>query len=229
MNSRIYFDRPMRVLGIETSGERGGVALLEEDRVLAARSFGAGMIHGRRIAPTLQAMLQDLELTPEGIDLVACDIGPGSYTGLRVGLAAAKGLAFALERPLIGVPSLDAMAEAALEQARLLCPVLDARWGQIYGALYEDGRRLTEYLVEPPAVFADRVPPEALVFGDALEAHGEWFRHRPQGPPELWVPRPEMIARLGRRRYQSGDRHDPASIVPLYLRPTEAELKLRSR
>jgi len=215
----------MKVLGIETSGERGGVALLEDDRVLAVRRFTEGMVHGREIAPALRAMLLDLGLSPGALDLVACDIGPGSYTGLRVGLAAAKGLAFALGKPLVGVPSLDALAEAARGRARLLCPVLDARWGQIYGALYEDGRRTGEFRAEPPEAFAARVPPGALVFGDALETYGELFRHRSQAPRELWDPRPETIALLGGRLHRQGLCGDPAALVPLYLRPTEAELK----
>ena len=219
----------MRVLGIETSGERGGIALLEDGQVRGTRFFGKGMIHGREIAPSIRAVLSDLGISVEAIDLVACDIGPGSYTGLRVGLAAAKGLALALRRPLVGVASLDAMAEAARGRARVLCPALDARWEQIYGALYEEGRRATDYLAEKPAAFAARVPQDALVFGDALDAYGGLFREAARGPRELWDPRPETVALLGQRLYEQGARPDPAALVPLYLRPTEAELKFNRK
>ena len=183
------------------------------------------MVHGREIAPSIRSLLEECGLPLASIDLLACDIGPGSYTGLRVGLAAAKGLAFALARPLVGVASLDALAEAARGLARLLCPAIDAKWEQIYGAIYEDGRRTTEYLAEKPAAFAARVPPDALVLGDALVAYGELFRGRPQAPREVWDPRPETVALLGQRLHEQGVRHDAASLVPLYLRPTEAELK----
>ena len=183
------------------------------------------MVHGREIAPSIQAILGEAGLAAGAIDLVACDIGPGSYTGLRVGLAAAKGLVLALGRPLVGVASLDAMADAAREQARVLCPAIDAKWEQIYGAVYEDGRRVTDYLAEKPEAFVARIPKDALVFGDALDAHGGLFRDRPRGPRDLWDPKPEAIARLGQRLHDEGLRHDAATLVPLYLRPTEAELK----
>ena len=186
------------------------------------------MVHGREIAPSIQALLRDAGLAATAIDLVACDIGPGSYTGLRVGLAAAKGLVLALGKPLIGVASLDAMADAARDCARVLCPAIDAKWEQIYGAVYENGRRVSDYLAEKPDVFVTRIPRDACVLGDALDAYAALFRDRPQGPRELWDPKPDVIARLGRRLHESGVRHDAATLVPLYLRPTEAELKFGS-
>jgi len=219
----------VRVLGIETSGGRGGIALLDDAEVRGIRLFEKGMVHGREIAPSIEALLTETGLALGTLDLLVCDLGPGSYTGLRVGLAAAKGLAFALGKPLIGVPSLDAMAQEAHGRARVLCPAIDAKSNQIYGAVYEDGRRATDYLAEKPAEFVARIPKEALVFGDALEAYGELFRDRPVGSRDLWDPKPEAIARLGQRLYQEGVRHDAGRLVPLYLRPTEAEVKFGGR
>ena len=215
----------MRILGIESSGARGGVALLEAGQVRSVRLFEKGMVHGREIAPGIRELLKEHGLEVSAIDLIACDIGPGSYTGLRVGLAAAKGLALALGKPILGIASLDALAEAARDRAPILCPAMDAKWDQIYGAVYENGRRTTGYLAEKPAAFAARVPKDAFVFGDALGAYGELFRDHRRGGRELWDPRPETIALLGERGYEAGVRHDAASLVPLYLRPTEAELK----
>jgi tRNA threonylcarbamoyladenosine biosynthesis protein TsaB len=212
----------MLTLGIETSGMKGGVALLEGERVLESRLFEKGMVHGRDIAPSIRSMMEDRGFAFDALDLIACDIGPGSYTGLRVGLAAAKGLALVLRRPVLGVASLDALAEAARGQARILCAAIDARWGQIYGAVYEEGRRVTDYLAEKPAAFAARIPKDALVLGDAPDAYGELFRDFRRGTSEL---RPETIALLGQRYHQEGLRHDAVTLVPLYLRPTEAEIK----
>jgi len=215
----------MKVLGIESSGMRGGVALLESGQVQGTRLFEKGMVHGREIAPSIRSLLEELRWPSEALDLIACDLGPGSYTGLRVGLAAAKGLALALGRPLIGVASLDALAEAARDRAPVLCPAIDAKWEQIYGAVYVDGRRTTDYLAEKPDVFAARVPKDAFVIGDALDQYGGLFRDIVRGPRELWDPRPETVALLGQRLYEQGIRHDAATLAPLYLRPTEAELK----
>lgn len=219
----------MRVLGIESSGARGGVALLEQERVLGVRIFEKGMVHGRQIAPAIRALLEEARLAPDAIDLIACDVGPGSYTGLRVGLAAAKGLALGLGRPVVGVPSLDVLADAAFGRARVVVPALDAKWDQVYGAVYEEGRRVTDYLAEKPAAFAARVPPGAFVLGDALDAYGELFRDVVRAPRDLWDPRPERVALLGGRLWAAGVRHDAATLTPLYLRPTEAELKAREK
>ena len=215
----------MKVLGIESSGMRGGVALLESGQVLGTRLFEKGMVHGREIAPSIRSLLDEVRWRPEALDLIACDVGPGSYTGLRVGLAAAKGLALALGRPLVGDASLDALAEAARDRAPVHCPAVDAKWEQIYGAVYVDGRRTTDYLAEKPDAFAARVPAGAFVVGDALDQYGGLFRDIVRAPRELWDPRSETVALLGQRLHEQGVRHDAATLVPLYLRPTEAELK----
>jgi tRNA threonylcarbamoyladenosine biosynthesis protein TsaB len=225
----------MLVLGVESSGPRGGVALLEEGRTLGEALFEAGMVHGREIAPAADRLLRAAGKGPADLGLVAVDIGPGSYTGLRVGLAAAKGLAYALGRPLIGVPSLDVLAEAAAGLGATIVPALDAKWDQVYGAIYEirNGRpeRATDMLAERPEVFAARVPSGALVVGDALERHSELFTARGArlAPRDLWYPKPSLVASLGWARHREGLRHDAATLVPLYLRRTEAEEKFGSR
>ncbi len=210
----------MRTLGIESSGARGGVALLEDDRLLGERIFEKGMVHGRDIAPAIDALLRAYGLAPADLDLVAVDLGPGSYTGLRVGLAAAKGLCLALGRPAAGVASVDALAHSASRP--LVAAAIDAKWGQIYGALYENGVRTGPITAEAPAEFARRVPAGALVVGSACETFGPLFAHAALSGPDLWHPHPAAVARLGLR---SGRRDDASRLVPLYLRPTEAEIK----
>jgi tRNA threonylcarbamoyladenosine biosynthesis protein TsaB len=219
------------VLGVESSGPRGGVALLEDGRTLGEALFEAGMVHGREIAPATDRLLKAAGRGPADLGLVAVDIGPGSYTGLRVGLSAAKGLAYALGRPIIGVPSLDVLAEAAAGTGGTIAPALDAKWDQVYGALYEvrGGRpeRTTDMVAERPEAFAARVPADALVVGDALERHAALFTARGArlAPRELWTPRPALVASIGLARHREGLRHDAATLVPLYLRKTEAEEK----
>lgn len=133
----------------------------------------------------------------------------------------------ALGKPILGIVSLDAMVEAAKDRGRLLVPAIDAKWDQIYGAVYEAGVRTSEILAEKPEVFAARVPAAAFVFGDALEKYAELFGGRglALGPREIWIPKPAAIGRLAAREWTAGRRHDVATLVPLYLRPTEAELK----
>ncbi len=210
----------MRTLGIESSGARGGVALLEDDRLLGERIFEKGMVHGRDIAPGIDALLREHGLVPRDLDLVAVDVGPGSYTGLRVGIAAAKGLCLALGRPAAAVASVDALASPVADRP-LVAAAIDAKWGQIYGALYARGTRAGEIVAEKPEDFARRVPAGALVVGDAVVAFAALFAHATPAGPEHLHPRPEIVARLGSR----APRLDAAKLVPLYLRPTEAEIK----
>jgi tRNA threonylcarbamoyladenosine biosynthesis protein TsaB len=221
----------MLVLGVESSGPRGGVALLEDGRTLGEALFEAGMVHGREIAPATDRLLRAAGKGPGDLGLVAVDIGPGSYTGLRVGLAAAKGLAYALGRPMIGVPSLDVLAEAGAGLGTMIATAIDAKWDQVYGAMYEirNGRpeRTTDMLAERPDVFAARVMSGTWVVGDALERHAGLFSARGAkiAPRDLWAPKPSLIASLGLARHREGRRDDAATLAPLYLRKTEAEEK----
>lgn len=224
----------MKVLGIESAGHVGGVALVEDGAVLAERVFEKGMIHGREIAPAVDAVGREAGVKLSELELIAVDIGPGSYTGLRVGLAAGKALAFALGCPILGVFSLDALAEAALPHApkgATICAALDARWALIYGALYRPAdppERTTDLLAMEPDAFLREVPKGAFVAGNALERHGELFEAAGVTPAakELWQPRASVIARIAARRRAAGEEADVATLVPLYLRSTEAERNL---
>lgn len=101
----------MKVLGIETSGNTGGVAVYEEKHVITTRDFRTGMHHGKELIPSIRDVLNEIGRKPDDIDLIAVDVGPGSYTGLRIGVTCAKTLAYALNKPVIGVPVFDIMAE----------------------------------------------------------------------------------------------------------------------
>ena len=121
----------MIVLGIETSAARGGVALARDGRPLAGRTFEKGLVHGREVAPAIELALEEAGISLKQIDVIAVDVGPGSYTGVRVGVATAKTLAWALEARLAAVVSLDALAEAAKDLGPSIVPVLDARRNQL--------------------------------------------------------------------------------------------------
>lgn len=215
----------MLVLGIESAGRVGGVALLRDAHLLTERLFERGMVHGRELAPAIDALCREHHITPREIDLIAVDIGPGSYTGLRVGLAAAKALSYATSRPVVGVLSLDAIAGAAAENVpagTAVAAVMDARHDWIYGALYTSGnpvRRTLDPVAEKPAEFAARLKPETFVTGNALERYADLFRSVTQHwtAEAQWMPRPSMIAALGLNRFKEGNVDDPMTLAPLYL------------
>ncbi len=217
----------MKVLAIETSGPVGGVALVVDGQVAVEEIFEKGMVHGRELAPAIKRVSREASLPLGEVDLVAVDIGPGSYTGLRVGLATAKGLCIALKKPILGIASLDAMAEAGRSSTTkdaVLCPVIDAKWNLLYAALYSP-RRSTDFLAEKPEELVKRVPPEAIVFGSGLDKYGKLFVPRKTLGPEFAHPRPAFVGRLAERDYGGGRRDDQEKLVPLYLKKTEAEIR----
>lgn len=230
--ARLISHRPPmpRVLGIETSGTIGSVALWD-DALVAEESFQRGLVHGKVLVPTIEALLARAQWERSTIGLIAVSQGPGSYTGVRVGVATAKALAWTLGCPIVGVPTLDAMARNPSCRDVPLCPVVDARWEQVYTGLYAWRGDVLDCLSGPRAVrpeaLARELPGRVHLFGDGLRRYGAAFE-RPGvtfGVEEEWVCRARLVAELGARAFAEGKRDEPISLVPLYLRPTEAELK----
>src|SRR6266851_56323 len=125
----------MRVLAVDTSTMAGGVALLEDERVVGESLLDVRTTHSERLMLAVDRALADARWTAESLDGLAVAIGPGSFTGLRIGLAAVKGLALALDRPIAAIPTLDAMASGLPWAARPVCPVIVARKGEVYACL----------------------------------------------------------------------------------------------
>jgi tRNA threonylcarbamoyladenosine biosynthesis protein TsaB len=219
----------MRVLAVETSTLAGGVALLDDDRLLAEHLVDVRVTHSERLLVTIDRALADAGWTPHDLHGLAVAIGPGSFTGLRIGLSTVKGLATALALPIAAVPTLDAMA-AALPFAGLpVCPVLEARKGEVYASLYRwkgaEMRREWDYLALTPAELAHRLTEPVIVLGDGAGAIDSAYAE--PAPPHRRLPSPGSVAWLGAQRLRAGDTVGTASLVPLYLRPSEAELKRR--
>ncbi|KAF0243770.1 MAG: hypothetical protein FD180_3093 [Planctomycetota bacterium] len=218
----------MFIAAIETSGTRGGVALADGDELLGEESFEEGMVHGRALVPALDRILRKAGIAPKELGLVAVDVGPGSYTGVRVGVAAARMLALAVGCPVAPVVSLDVLAENAEDLEDFVCPVLDARWEQVYAAAY---RRDWVWLrTDGPAAYrpeelAARLAPGTTVFGSGVDKYPEVFARFPKGPASWGVPKAEIVARLGWQAFQTGATDECNILRPLYLRPTEAEVK----
>ena len=226
----------MLVLGIETSTRQGGVAIVGEDHVLCETVLNVEVTHSERLLPAVDRALDEARITLDGLGGIAVSIGPGSFTGLRIGLSTAKGLAYATGLPLVGVPTLEAMAWALPAARWQVCPVLDARKQEVYAALFrhepEGLRRVTEDAALPPEDLCRLIRNPTLFLGDGADAYGALFRER-LGDKMLLPPlasrgaRPACVAELGRRRLLRGERDEPDSLVPRYLRPSEAELRRR--
>lgn len=225
----------MIVLGIETAGPEGTLALLRDGAPPREVTFAASRRLGAELAPAIRRLLKSEGLGPHAPpDLIAVDVGPGSYTGLRIGLAAAKGLAFAWGLPLVGVDALEALyvqVGGSRAAAFVLC-ALDASRGEVFATLYRragERERTDEPALHRQAELAATLPTGTLVVGDAAPSFVDAARGVTAAPPELAWPRARTIAELGRRKHLDGARQDALDLCPTYYRPNEAEVQRRKR
>jgi tRNA threonylcarbamoyladenosine biosynthesis protein TsaB len=169
------------------------------------------------------------------VELIAVSQGPGSFTGLRVGLTCAKTMAMLLDKPLVGVCSLDAMAENAPADAANILTVVDAKRGQVYAARYERAagglRRALDPMILTPAELRSSVTAPVYVMGDAVRVYAADFAQPGYNlaPEERWRIQAGDVARLGLALFRAGRRDDPAALEPIYLRRAEAEERRLAR
>lgn len=222
----------MRLLAIDTSGRALSAALAEDGEVIASFGVDEGKNHSLTLLPNLQRLLQEQQLTLDQMDAFAVTIGPGSFTGLRIGLATVKAWGQALEKPLVAISTLDAAAASATT-CGYAAPVLDARRNEVYTALYCDGQRLGPDRAMAPAQLAeeltqlsapvtfsgDGVDPYRTLFAEALGAN---FQLPTDGNTLFFA---AAAARLACAKYAAGEISDVAALVPVYLRLSEAEEK----
>ncbi len=227
----------MITLAIECATDTVSLALLQGEEVRAELYLGAGRHHAELLLPAMQKLLDLSGIAIEQVDLLACTNGPGSFTGVRMGVSTVKGIALASEKPIVGVSTLETLAMNALPARGLVCALLDARREQVYAGVYRTGldgfpeavvpERLTDIaqlLAELPADGVDFVGDGALRYHDRiLGSHtgrcvpdGNGF-HRLQA---------SAVGLIGLRRYSRCGGVDPLTFSPKYLRVSEAEARL---
>ncbi len=217
----------MKLLALETSTPAGGAALIDGDQVVGEYSLNIRLTHSERVMAAVDRLLVDAGWRTSDLEGLAVSIGPGSFTGLRIGISTAKGLAMGLGLAVAPVPTLDALAAGLPFAALPVCPVLDARKGEVYASLYRwDGgvaRRQWDYLALAPADLARRLTEPVIVCGDGAARVGSAFARL--APPAHCMPSPACVAQLGHAILAAGGGVAPAALAPLYLRPSEAELR----
>lgn len=226
----------MNVLAIESSGAIGSVAACRDGRTVAEAVLERGSEHGRGLVPLVDDVARRAGWERGvGVDLVAISQGPGSFTGLRVGIVCAKTMAVLLNKPIVGVCSLDAMAENAPASAGWIVTALDAKRGQVYFAQYEraDGvlRRVAgPALGTPEQSLAGRTGP-AYVMGDALRHHAEAYARAGSvaAPEGEWRIHAATVARLAEAEFGRGRSDEPFGMQPTYIRLAEAEERRLAR
>lgn len=229
----------MKALALETSTLRASVAIVAfegtEFDIMAESNMPAGETHSKTLLPEIQRLLDLTGFKVQDFDFLSASIGPGSFTGLRIGLSAAKGLAWAAKKPLVGAPSLDALAMSAPLGDHRICPLIDARKGQVYTAFYtrdaddQSGRaihRQTDYRACTIEEVVSEIKAKTTFFGDGAQKYNDDLAAALgplyiRGPEELDFPRAVFTALAGFNLFKKGAETNPAQIIPLYIRPPD--------
>lgn len=233
-------DGKMTILAMDTATMVSSVAVTTEDRVLAELTAETRFTHSETLVANIEEVLRLADVKREELSAVAVSLGPGSFTGLRIGLAAAKAIAYALSIPLVGVPTLEVLAAAFPSPGSVVAPLIDAQKGNGYFALY----RFTEQglvcardvVVASPEEIADAIANEenpvtlAGDFARKLIARGvELPRNAVLAPITHIMPRAALVAARGIVRLQNGEGKSPMELEPIYVRRSEAEVLWEKR
>jgi len=224
----------MKILALDTATKSCSVALTENGTLVAELTIIKDQTHTKHLMPLIHSVFEFAGFGLGEVDGFAVTIGPGSFTGLRIGISTIKGLASALGKPVVGISSLKALAWQCADQYHLLCPFLDARKGEVYWATYRfDGARLIQETVAratvPEAVFKDIKEP-CVFIGNGAQLYRKqittelgYFAHFV--PEDQQILRASSIAFLSMERFNAKDTDEVAGLIPDYIRKSDAELK----
>jgi tRNA threonylcarbamoyladenosine biosynthesis protein TsaB len=225
----------MKILALETSGPAGSVALLDGDMLVRERSLPSEQRNAKTLAPEIREILSSVGWTPRDVRLVAVVAGPGSFTGLRVGVTTAKAFAYTVGADILGVNTLEVIAAQASHTVNRLAVILDAQRQQVFAAEFIRGPAgdldcVRETAIVDNELWITQVDPAIAVSGPGLE---KLVARLPAKIPvvarEHWVPRAATVGRLAWRLYQAGRRDDVWRLTPHYFRRSAAEEKLDAK
>lgn len=228
----------MHLLSIETSTPRSSVALADQDVTLVSTSLGIGQRHGEFLGPAIRFCLDQAGLAATDVTGVAVGIGPGLYTGLRVGLATAKTFATALKLPVVGLSGLDVLAFQLRHSRRLICSALDARRNELFWAFYRCVPGGVQRLTESSVGSADRLAGEIQAAGEECIVVGDGgLRYRERldevdaefAGVEYSHPDAADLATLAVPRFVREETQRPEELAPLYLRQVDAKIGWETR
>lgn len=225
----------MKVLGIDTSTSCGSVGLMDNGEVISDYLLNIPVTHSERLLGAIKFILREARCLIGDLDGWAISLGPGSFTGLRIGVSTVKGLAYATGKPVAGVSILDVLASQIAPTSYLICPILDARKQEVYTAFYryEEGnslRRQSDYQAIRPEDFVKKIKEHTIFLGEGVKTYRDFLLNSLPSlaifpPAPLNVSHGSMVAKLGSELLQKGECLDLSNFTPLYIRPSEAELK----
>jgi tRNA threonylcarbamoyladenosine biosynthesis protein TsaB len=220
------------VLGIDTSTMTGGAALLKGEELVGESVLNIRTTHSERLLPALERLLADGGISVKDLNLVSVVTGPGSFTGLRIGVATAKGLSYALNVPAVGVTTLEGYGWQFQHFPGVVVALVDARREHVFWQAFQGGSPINEPAYDSLQAVLDWCRSEAqseplLFAGDGSVHYAEQVKA--SVPAALSLLRPSSVAHLGYRRFLAGEQSDAFALNPTYMRQTEAERKWKER
>lgn len=226
----------MIVLGIETATPVAGVAVVDGNNIMAERMVNNQRTHSVNLLPMIKAVIEEAGIYPGQLNAIAVSSGPGSFTGLRIGMSTAKTLAQVWGLPVVGISTLDSLAYPLAGMKNLVCPIMNARKNELYTAIYDSAEGVFEKIYGPAAVTPEELAGiirdwnRGVTFlGDGVPIYREILTKLLNdvefAPAAVSFPRGAGVAELGVIEASKGGGMDPLKLVPRYIRLSEAESK----
>ena len=229
----------MKILAIDASGGPVSAAIADESKIIGEYTLNFKMTHSQTLMPAIDKIIKDIGFDIKELNYIACTSGPGSFTGLRIGAATAKGLAHGLGIKIVPVPTLTALAYNIFETDKVICPIMDARRRQVYNALYMWNESGLEELVpqEPRSIeevieIAESFEMPVIFLGDAAEVYSDVIKDNPMfkiAPVNCNMQRAASVAAAAFELIKEGKAVDFGDFAPVYLRKSQAERELEER
>lgn len=222
----------MKILGIDTTTKFLSLGAYDSGRV-CEYNIDLGRLHSSLLMVAVKRVIAALEWDISDIDYFACGIGPGSFTGIRVGVATIKGLSWSLKKPIIGIPTLDILAKGVRNQSADIAPIIDAKRNLVYCSFYRQKnnilKRLTPYLLLSEEELLKKIPANSLLLGDAAGLYKEKILRSVKGvnilDKDYWYPQGRHIIEAALERIKGKKFNNPFNIKPIYLYPKECQIK----
>ncbi len=228
----------MKILALDSSATVASVALCDGERLLAEYTVNNGNTHSETLLPMVEAVLANFSLTAKDIDLFAASTGPGSFTGVRIGAATLKGLAFGSDKPCVGVSTLEALAYNLIAHKGLICPVMNARRSQVYAALFRSDGQTLERLMPDSAIAISELDEKLCGYGEEIMLCGDGYSITKSGlertstgktPERLIHQSAYSVAAVAHLAYKNGLAVSDGELKVNYLRPSQAERELMNK
>ena len=231
-------EKKIRILALDSTAEVSSVCVCEGEKLVCEITVNTGNTHSQTLLPAVEQTLKMAEMSVNDIDVFACSTGPGSFTGVRIGVATIKGIAYGKGKPCVSVSTLEALAYNLIGNEGMVCPVMNARRSQVYNALFECEGGNLKRVCDDRALAISELDEELSSKTEPIYLSGDGYEITEKGFEKTkisYVPERQRyqsaynVAQIALKKYELGEYVDDATLAPIYLRPSQAERERQER